>query len=62
MKFQQRKIYAAVAAGMLVSFGANISAQELRVQCYSDGNECDVTGEIAKKFEAANAGIKIVID
>ena len=62
MKFQQRKIYAAVAAGMLVSFGANISAQELRVQCYSDGNECDVTGEIAKKFEVANAGIKIVID
>jgi alpha-1,4-digalacturonate transport system substrate-binding protein len=37
-------------------------AQELRVQCYSDGNECEVTGEIAKRFEAANAGVKIVID
>ena len=37
-------------------------AQELRVQCYSDGNECEVTGEIAKRFEAANAGAKIVID
>jgi alpha-1,4-digalacturonate transport system substrate-binding protein len=37
-------------------------AQELRVQCYSDGNECEVTGEIAKRFEAANSGAKIVID
>lgn len=37
-------------------------AQELRVQCYSDGNECEVTGEIAKRFEAANAGAKITID
>jgi alpha-1,4-digalacturonate transport system substrate-binding protein len=37
-------------------------AQELRVQCYSDGNECEVTGEIAKRFEAANAGAKIIID
>jgi alpha-1,4-digalacturonate transport system substrate-binding protein len=39
-----------------------VRAQELRVQCYSDGNECEVTGEIAKRFEAANAGIRIVID
>jgi alpha-1,4-digalacturonate transport system substrate-binding protein len=37
-------------------------AQELRVQCYSDGNECEVTGDIAKRFEAANSGAKIVID
>lgn len=41
---------------------AGAAAQELRVQCYSDGNECEVTGEIAKRFEAANAGAKIVID
>lgn len=39
-----------------------VLAQELRVQCYSDGNECEVTGELAKRFEAANAGAKIVID
>ena len=32
------------------------------MQCYSDGNECEVTADIAKRFEAANAGIKIVID
>ena len=37
-------------------------AQELRLQCYSDGNECEVTGEIVKRFEAANPGAKVVID
>ena len=37
-------------------------AADLRVQCYSDGNECEVTGEIAKRFEAANPGTKIIID
>jgi alpha-1,4-digalacturonate transport system substrate-binding protein len=41
---------------------AGAAAQELRVQCYSDGNECEVTGDIAKRFETANAGAKIVID
>ena len=46
----------------LVLTAAPALAQELRVQCYSDGNECEVTGEIAKRFEAANAGAKIVID
>jgi alpha-1,4-digalacturonate transport system substrate-binding protein len=50
---------AALAAGLAA---APALAQELRVQCYSDGNECEVTGEIAKRFEAANAGAKVVID
>ena len=58
------------STSMLMSALASVSAltashavaQELRVQCYSDGNECEVTGEIAKRFEAANAGAKIVID
>ncbi|MDR3409581.1 MAG: extracellular solute-binding protein [Formivibrio sp.] len=47
---------------MLLGMGTQVFAEELRVQCYSDSNECEVTGEIAKRFEAANAGIKIVID
>jgi alpha-1,4-digalacturonate transport system substrate-binding protein len=50
------------AAVTLAVAAAPALAQELRVQCYSDGNECEVTGEIAKRFEAANAGAKIVID
>jgi alpha-1,4-digalacturonate transport system substrate-binding protein len=37
-------------------------AGDVRVQCYSDGNECEVTGDIAKRFEAANPGTKIIID
>jgi len=54
---------AALAAALLTTLTATPAlAQELRVQCYSDGNECEVTGEIAKRFEAANAGVKIVID
>lgn len=51
----------AAFAALLASAGPAL-AQELRVQCYSDGNECEVTGEIAKRFEAANAGARIVID
>ncbi len=62
MKFKQNRIFIAVTAALLMSIGTQVSAQELRVQCYSDGNECDVTGDIAKRFEAANAGVKIVID
>jgi len=54
---------AALAAALVTTLAAAPAlAQELRVQCYSDGNECEVTGDIAKRFEAANAGVKIVID
>ena len=48
-----------------VAFAALAStaiAAEIRVQCYSDGNECEVTGDLAKRFEARNPGIKVVID
>lgn len=62
MKFKLSGVCAALAAGVTVLAAAQVGAQELRVQCYSDGNECEVTGDIAKRFEAANAGVKIVID
>ena len=52
----------ALAAALAGGLAAPAVAQELRLQCYSDGNECEVTGEIAKRFEAANSGAKIVID
>lgn len=55
-------IATAAAIASLLALALPALAQELRVQCYSDGNECDVTGEIAKRFETANAGAKIVID
>jgi alpha-1,4-digalacturonate transport system substrate-binding protein len=38
------------------------SAGEIRVACYSDGNECEVTQELAKRFEAQNADVKVAID
>jgi alpha-1,4-digalacturonate transport system substrate-binding protein len=57
-------IHARSLAILVVAAAATAPAQaaDVRVQCYSDGNECEVTGEIAKRFEAENAGTKIVID
>jgi alpha-1,4-digalacturonate transport system substrate-binding protein len=46
----------------LFALAAFAQAADLRVQCYSDGNECDVTGDIAKRFEAENPGTKVIID
>jgi alpha-1,4-digalacturonate transport system substrate-binding protein len=41
---------------------AAAGAGEIRVACYSDGNECEVTQDLAKRFEAQNADVKVVID
>jgi len=46
----------------LIVLTAAAQAADLRVQCYSDGNECEVTGDIAKRFEAENPGTKVIID
>jgi len=37
-------------------------AGEVRVMCYQDGVECDVTADLAKRFEAQNPGTKIILD
>jgi alpha-1,4-digalacturonate transport system substrate-binding protein len=62
VKFKTNTAVTALTTGVFLALTAQANAQELRMQCYSDGNECEVTGDIAKRFEAANAGIKIVID
>ena len=51
-------------ASLLASFALMGAAHagEIRVMCYQDGVECDVTAEQAKKFEAANPGTKVVVD
>ncbi len=49
------------AAGLLAALGL-AQAAEVRVMCYQDGNECEVTADLAKRFEAQNPGTKIVID
>ena len=50
-----------VLAGLLTLPGAAISG-EIRVMCYQDGVECDVTAELAKRFEAQNPGTKVIVD
>jgi len=52
-------VAAATALLLAASFA---SAGEIRVQCYSDGNECEVTQDLAKRFEAQNSDVKVTID
>ena len=47
---------------LLAAATGSAFAADIRVQCYSDGNECEVLGDLAKRFEARNAGIKVTID
>ena len=46
-----------------IAFAAtSASAAEIRVMCYQDGNECDVTKELAKRFEADNKDVTVIVD
>ena len=49
-------------SGALAACAAAVSAGEVRVMCYQDGNECDVTNELARRFEAQNPNTKILVD
>ena len=51
---------AIASAALAVPLAA--SAADIRVMCYQDGIECTVTAELAKKFEAANPGTKVILD
>ncbi len=55
-----------LARAVALSFAAALPtaalAGEIRVMCYQDGVECDVTTEQAKRFEAANPGTKVIVD
>ena len=37
-------------------------AADIRVMCYQDGIECEVTADLAKRFEAQNPGTKVLVD
>lgn len=52
----------ALVVALASVFAASALAGEIRVACYSDGNECEVTAELAKRFEAQNSDVKVVID
>ena len=51
-----------VSAAILSLACGTVVAGEIRVACYSDGNECEVTQEFAKRFEAQNPDVKVAID
>jgi alpha-1,4-digalacturonate transport system substrate-binding protein len=51
---------AALAAFATLPLAAQ--AGDIRVMCYQDGIECEVTSAIAKRFEAQNPGTKVIID
>jgi alpha-1,4-digalacturonate transport system substrate-binding protein len=51
---------AALAAFATLPLAAQ--AADIRVMCYQDGVECEVTAAIAKRFEAQNPGTKVIID
>lgn len=50
----------AITAAVLAATSA--SAVELRFMCSQDGNECDATAALIKKFEAANPDITFKMD
>jgi DNA-binding response OmpR family regulator len=58
----QRHSFNLMALALMTAGAVSAQAQEVRVMCYQDGVECDVTAELAKKFEAQNPGVKIVVD
>ena len=49
-------------AAALLALPLFASAADIRVMCYQDGIECNVTADQAKKFEAANPGTKVIVD
>ena len=51
-----------LVASAAVALCTHAVAAEIRVACYSDGNECEVTQDLANRFEAQNPDVKVVID
>ncbi len=62
MQSNKKTFVAALGLCFSLLLANNALAGEIRVMCYQDGVECDVTAEQAKRFEAANPGTKVIID
>ena len=52
----------AVALSAVAVLPLAAQSAEIRVMCYQDGQECEVTSAIAKRFEVANPGTKVLVD
>lgn len=48
--------------GALMALATASARADIRVMCYQDGNECDVTAELVKRFGAQNPGFKVLLD
>lgn len=54
-----------IAVAILVLFGASMmvrAAVPIRMTCYSDGNECPVTKDLAERFMLQNPDVQVQID
>ena len=51
-----------LALAMLVAAAMPAVAADIRVACYSDGNECQVTAALAQRFTAANPDVHVIVD
>jgi len=51
-----------ILAMALAASASGAAAADVRVMCYQDSVECEVTAELAKRFEAQNPGTRIIVD
>jgi alpha-1,4-digalacturonate transport system substrate-binding protein len=57
-----RKNRLATLVAAVVALPMSVCAADIRVMCYQDGNECEVTADLARRFEAQNPGTKVILD
>jgi len=60
MKFQFPMLSAAMSVALLAVSGSALA--EIRVMCYQDGTECEVTADLIKRYERQNPGAKVNLD
>jgi alpha-1,4-digalacturonate transport system substrate-binding protein len=53
---------ALTAIALAACLAAPALAADIRIACYSDANECEVTQDLAQRFMQANSDIRIIID
>jgi alpha-1,4-digalacturonate transport system substrate-binding protein len=61
-KLSHLMLAAAATAALAAAGTAQAATRDIRVQCYSDGNECPVTRDLAAAFMKANPDINVTID
>ena len=60
--FNRAGVNLAGAVLAATSLAGAAQATDLRISCYSDGVECEVTADLAKRFTEANPDIHITVD